>query len=215
MFRVASSRLAQSLFPVRCPGCGREGEPACAECIGLVERAPQLAPPLGIDQWIAPYAYDGVVRDIVARVKYRNQRHALEWLGAEISRAGANACRRAEVEVVTWIPTTRAHRRARGFDHAELLAHEVARGLGLPCRRLLFRVDDLAQTGRSAAQRHHGPEIGAFQDASRARIAIVDDVATTGATLRAAAYSLRVAGATSVLALTAARTSPTRRKPRD
>ena len=108
----------------------------CWACISEVAPAPQLAPPVGIDHWIAPFAYEGVIRDVVARAKYRNQRHALPWLATQIAAAAEPQCRSDAIEVITWIPTTRAHRNARGFDHAQILAKAVASLLRLPVRAM-------------------------------------------------------------------------------
>ena len=138
---------------------------------------------------------------LVGGVKYRGAHAATSWLADA-------ACRTLGPPlpaVVTWAPTTAARRRARGFDHAELLARRVARHLRRPVRRLLTRIDDRAQTGLAAADRRRGPQFMA-RALVPPSVLVVDDVATTGATLTGAAAALREAGAASVVALTAART---------
>jgi predicted amidophosphoribosyltransferase len=116
-----------------------------------------------------------------------------------------------EVDVVTWAPTSGARRRKRGYDQAELLARAVAWRLGVPCRRLLNRVEDGRgpQAGRSRAERLDGP---AFLARRRVRgvVLVVDDVVTTGATLRAAEVALMGAGARQVHAVAAAATPDVR-----
>src|SRR3712207_7831548 len=57
---------------------------------------------------------------LVARLKYRNARASLAWL----ARAMAALVDRRGTDVVTWVPTTPARRRQRGFDQAELLRSE-------------------------------------------------------------------------------------------
>jgi predicted amidophosphoribosyltransferase len=148
----------------------------------------------------------------VARVKYRNQRQALAWLAdalaAEVARALRDRGGAAAGVVVTWAPTTEAHRRSRGFDHGELLARAVARRLRLPCRRLLRRTAGPPQTGRpAAARRASGPGFAAAARVDRGGVVVlVDDVVTTGATLRSAAVALREAGVRTVVPAAIART---------
>ncbi|MFI5053246.1 MAG: ComF family protein, partial [Acidimicrobiia bacterium] len=127
------------------------------------------------------------------------------WLAAamveEVQRVGA------PFGVVTWAPTTPERRRRRGFDPAELLARAVARRVRAGCATLLVRRPGPPQTGLGAVARQCGPQFTARR-AAPSRVLLVDDVATTGATLAAAAITLRDAGAREIVALTAARTPP-------
>jgi predicted amidophosphoribosyltransferase len=165
--------------------------------------APSLPPPVGIDQCHAALLYAGAGRELVARLKYRNARSSLRFLAA----AMASLVDPAMVDVVTWVPTTPARRRQRGFDHAQLLARAIARRTGRPCRPLLRRLPGPAQTGLPLAERRLGPPIVARHHAPP-RILLVDDVVTTGATASVAARALRAAGATHVQLVAAARTPP-------
>jgi predicted amidophosphoribosyltransferase len=82
----------------------------------------------------------------------------------------------------------------------------VARRLRRPARRLLVRTTDVAQTGRSAAERWSGPAFAGVRRPGAGRVLLVDDVVTTGATVAAAARTLRLCGASGVVVLTLART---------
>jgi len=111
---------------------------------------------------------------------------------AAVVRASSHAGALGEV---TWVPTSNARRRQRGFDQAELLARAVARELDRPCRSRLVRAPGPAQTGRSRTERLRGPTfsiVGGHGDPSA--VLVVDDVLTTGATVSAAASTLRSAG---------------------
>jgi predicted amidophosphoribosyltransferase len=193
------------LFATTCPGCGASGVAPCRRCAAALRPAPALPRPAGVDGCAAVVAYEGVARGVVGGVKYRNARAVVRPL----ARAMAAAARpwAAEVDVVTWAPTTAARRRRRGFDHAELLARAVARALGRPCRPLLQRRDAVAQTGRSRLERHVGPSMAVRPGvAVPPRVLLVDDVVTTGATVSAAAAALRGAGAARVWIVAGART---------
>src|SRR5688572_21834031 len=201
--------LVEAIFPTMCPGCGGRGDPICAACAGALRPAPHVRPPPGVDDWVAPLAYEGVARDLVARVKYRDARAALPWLAGAVTAAVLARWPPGDVDAVTWAPTTPARRRRRGFDHAELLASAVARALGLPVVAALRRRPGPPQTGLPSAARRAGPAFLARAPVPT-RLLLVDDVATTGATLAAAARTLRAAGGRRILAATAARTPPRR-----
>lgn len=177
--------------------------------------APSMSPPPGVDVCRALLVYDGAGRELVARLKYRNERASLGWLADGM----AGLLHPPEGAVVTWVPTVGRRRRRRGFDQAELLARAVARRWQLPAVPLLRRRSGPPQTGRSRAERLGGVGIEARRELpGRARdgpvpVVLVDDVVTTGATLRCGAQALRAAGATWVGAVVAARTPPHHLRP--
>jgi predicted amidophosphoribosyltransferase len=212
--------VLDALFPIGCAGCGAPGAPVCTPCTMRLRRPPAAPPPPGVDGWAAAFAYDGPARELVARVKYRNARATLPWIAAHAVDAlrGSGALddhdvKRHGAPLVTWAPTTPARRRARGFDPAELLARAVCRQLLAPCHALLRRLPGPPQTGLAAADRRAGPRFVPSRSARRRLqssrspvVVVVDDVATTGATLSASALTLRSIGVCRVVALTAART---------
>jgi predicted amidophosphoribosyltransferase len=113
---------------------------------------------------------------------------------------------RATLHLVTWAPTSARRRRDRGYDQAQLLAVAVARALGVPSRATLVRARSAdPQTGSSRSERLSRVGFAARRPIA-GRLVLVDDVVTTGATLRAAAQALRRAGAESVIAIAAAAT---------
>jgi predicted amidophosphoribosyltransferase len=156
----------------------------------------------GVASCRSAFVYDDCARTLLLALKYRNRRDAVAFLASELAALIA-----PESEAVTWVPTTTARRRARGFDQAELLARGVGRRTGLPVRSLLRRVDGDPQTGRGVAARHDGPRFSARPTRRvPSSVVLVDDIATTGATLRAAAAVLAGAGCRTIHARTVAST---------
>jgi predicted amidophosphoribosyltransferase len=161
---------------------------------------PSLPVPPGLVTCRALVAYDDAARDVLTALKNRDHRaHVAELAGPLAALAPL-----ADGLVVTWAPTSRRRRRARGFDQAELLARAVARRLGRPARRLLERVPGPPQAGRSLDDRIANPRFVAVRRCS-APVLLIDDVATSGATLSRAASALRGAGAPAVHGLVVAR----------
>jgi predicted amidophosphoribosyltransferase len=161
---------------------------------------PSLPAPPGLVTCRALVAYDDVARDVLTALKNHDERAHVAEL------AGPLAALVPDVDglVVTWAPTSDRRRRARGFDQAELLARAVARRLRRPARRLLRRVPGPPQAGRSHDERLANPRFATVRPCA-APVLLIDDVATSGATLSRAASVLRRAGAPAVHGLVVAR----------
>jgi len=183
----------------------------CVACWSRLRPAPAIDPPAGLHACCALLSYEGTARDLIVGLKYRNARAVLDRIGGALALVvEAEPLHRqdAPIDVVTWAPTARHRRRERGYDQAQLLAHAVARRLGLACRPLLDRHDGPVQTGRNRADRLIGPVFVVRPVRTRVapRVLLIDDVLTTGATLQAGAHALRELGVTRVDGATAAYT---------
>jgi predicted amidophosphoribosyltransferase len=192
--------VLELLFPVRCVVCDALGASPCGTCSQRLRPAGVVPVPPALDSCTALLVYEGVARELITGLKYRNRRSTLPRLVSALAGLPVPV-----VDDITWAPTSAVRRRTRGFDQAELIARELARRVGLPCRRSLRRVSNVPQTGRSLAARLEGPSFAATRP-TRARLLLVDDVITTGATLTAAARALRRAGASEVHGVVVART---------
>jgi predicted amidophosphoribosyltransferase len=192
------------IFISTCAGCNEPGDVLCRRCrFSLVTTAP-VTTPTGVR---AAMPFDGVARHAVLSLKFRNRRGVARQLGALMVRrllpqGGASR----PVDLVTWAPTSSSRIAERGFDQAELLARAVARELGVPCRRLLYRSHGEPQAGRDRLGRLAGPSFRARAPRAGMRVLLVDDVVTTGATLEAARRSLIAAGIADVTCIAAAAT---------
>lgn len=197
------------VMPARCAGCESLGPSPCASCAARLRPAPALAPPPGLDNLEALLRYDDHARAFVTAVKYRNARASITGLADALASLVLDGVGGGGLDVITWAPTTPQRSRQRGFDQAELLARAIAGRVHRPVRCCLRRLPGPHQTGRGAQQRHHGPVFVALEGVD-ARVLVVDDVCTTGATLSAAADTLRRAGARDVRGAVMARTPRSR-----
>ncbi len=200
------------IFATLCAGCNQPGTILCNRCRFSLASASSQVSEIGI---VAALPFEGVARQVVHGLKYRNRRQVARAL----ARLMVRRARVGMVDMVTWAPTSGARARSRGYDQAELLARAVAAELGVPCRRLLYRSHGASQTGHTRAQRLQGPSFRARAGRAQLRVLLVDDVVTTGATLSAAREALLSAGVGTVHCLAAAATpsvrqslKPTRRR---
>ena len=227
MIDVILEVLSTSLYPPRCPLCGREpARRGPGPCRGCRRRLVPLAPgcgrcaepgpgdPCERCEWSAPgpdrvraccpYGTEGpggLLREAIHAWKYRADLAS----GAALAALFVERTRRfpLEADLVASVPTTRRRLLRRGFDPAAELARAIAADRGLPRRDVLRRVDARgSQTALGRADRDRNVR-GAFRVGSPAEVAgrailLVDDVLTTGATTGACAHALRRAGARSV-----------------
>jgi len=157
--------------------------------------------------------YDGTIKELVRRFKFDHARAAYKPLATLIATSLPFF---ATGWTVVPVPTVAAHIRQRGYDHALLMAKEVAKQKNLPLQRLLRRSRDNRQVGANRAERQAQSK-GVFESKNAAgkRIVLIDDVCTTGATLTAAAAALKSAGATEVQAAVVAWQQPKLYKKKD
>ena len=187
-------------------GLQRIEPPLCARCgaptVWPVERCRECAGRrLGFASARAAVGYDAAARRLVHAWKERGLRR----LAAEAAQLVAERIATPEVDALTFVPADRIRRLERGHNPAERLALELAALWELPCLPLLERTRGGRQRGSTAAERR--TVRGAFRATGQAprKVAVVDDVYTTGATAAAAATALRAAGARRVEAVAFAR----------
>jgi ComF family protein len=217
--RVAG-RLLDAAFPAACAGCGAEGASLCAACLPALAARRGTPPgvPLGLPssvplpllqlEWCAPYA--GIVRSAIHALKYAGERRLAVPLGAAIAVRWAEAG--AGGQLLVPVPIHAERRRIRGYDQAVLLAEAAAAGLRLPTHAALARARPTRpqfELGREHRMLNVADAFlvreGSKSAVSGRWIVLVDDVATTGATLVACAHALLAAGASGVSACTLAR----------
>lgn len=198
--------VALPALPSACPLCAlpAAGATICGAC---------LAHPPPFARTVAAYVYAFPVDRLLQQLKYAGQLALADWAGAALAQAvdRSTAARQAaeRPDCIVALPLGRARQRERGFNQAHEIATRVARRLQLPIARSLTRIaGGPPQAALSWSQRSANVRgVFAAGDCARgARIALVDDVITTGATLAEAARTLLRAGAAQVECWVVART---------
>jgi len=216
------------LFPQWCVGCGKEGDFICQACR---QSLPRIMPPIcpkcgkpqlsgilcpGCTSWQAkidgirsPFRFDGVIRQAIHQLKYRN----LRALAATLANLLQDylVTHPMSGEVLVPVPLHQKRLRERGYNQSSLLAKELGKLTHLPV------VDDclirhryaLPQTKTLTVDERQSNVANAFtcrdQRLRDKQVLLIDDVSTSGSTLDACAAALKAAGATSVWGLVLAR----------
>lgn len=237
LLSLHSHALLDLLMPRHCVMCGAPCGAAnvCSPCREDLPRAVQVctscALPLGRSadricgpclrrpppwqQAVAGLVYGFPVDRLVCRLKFSHDLSCLEVLALEL----IDALHRAGEErpdFIAPVPLHRTRQFTRNFNQADLLARRLGKALGTPVHgRLLVRTRRTpAQSGLDADQRRRNIR-GAIACRARnaislrgRRVAIVDDVMTTGATLAECCRALKGAGASGISVWVAARAPP-------
>jgi ComF family protein len=208
----------------KAPTCGACGIPLILDPAGGLPQCSRRGPKRSRRRpsLVTAYGpYEGRLRDLVRALKYSGCRRLARPLAGMMSRAlaGAGLVTHARESVIVAVPLSRKRMAERGYNQAHLLACGLRRAIGekgRPAARLeraLIRVKAAPpQTSLSRRERLRNPRgVYAVDRRHRSRIVgsrvlLVDDVLTTGATLRACARALTREGAREVMAVVLART---------
>ena len=187
------SRLVPMSEPC-CPVCGVPSDSETRPCLGCVASPPPQTATL---LW---GSYDGILRRTILALKHGGHDELARPLGRRLSATLGLAPWHGAITLVSSVPSHGLRRLRRGASAAGLLSTEVARNLCRPRVHALHRHGLNRQAGRTRAQRTRLAR-GSFSARGRLHghhVLLVDDVCTTGTTLRRAAESLLSAGAESV-----------------
>ncbi len=218
--------IVNLIFPPRCVGCRGRGAWLCRACqSGLshlpAEHCPICARPRGaaavcepclreppeFDRLLCAFIFEGAMRHVIHQLKYRGARYLAEPL-AQLMLDEVEPI--TPPDVVVPVPLHPARHAWRGYNQSALLADVIGESIGVPVRESCLRRirDTPAQVSLSGPERWLNVR-GAFEatpEFLRGRsVLLIDDVATTGSTLRAASLALKNAGATRVDAMVLAR----------
>jgi len=221
--RVCGEALREvSRVPV-CAKCLRDPQPLLAEHFCVACRTPFVnAFPLdesgrctlcrlgltGFDAVYSYGSYEGALRKLIHLFKFEK----IHTLAGPLAKFLVLALPREErFDVITPMPLHWRRRWERGFNQSELLAREIGKRWNVPVKKAVQRVKPTApQAGLTNAKRR--ANVSAAFEARKnmplkgARVLLVDDVMTTGATAAACSRALKRAGAAHVALLAVART---------
>jgi ComF family protein len=199
------------LCPPRCAFCERRGVhgvcPACEKTLPYAENPLREGAPFG--RCVSPLRYEGAVRQSLLRFKFRGGQSAAEGYAQLMARVIAEEFP-GEFDCITYVPVSEQRRRQRGYDQAQRIAVELGKLWDTPPQTLLRKIfDNRPQSGITSREERKGNVLGVYEAADTehiqgARVLLVDDIITTGATLGECVRGLKAAGAQSVVCATVA-----------
>lgn len=198
--------LLDILFPehLACHLCNEEAivDPlgVCEECMVEMRPCSQLPKVVGIQEICAGYIYNDVFEQAVARFKYHNAIYLSSFF-AELIRIPEGW----GIDCIVPVPLHERKQKQRGYNQSELIARHCAQRFNIPLRTDILKrvVDTPSQTRMSRKERQKSVR-DAFcaSPIEGVSILLIDDIVTTGSTLRACAKTLNEAGAAAIFAAT-------------
>ncbi len=216
--------VKNAVWPRRCPACHDAVRPFGASvCAGCEKRFPyingrtcricgkELADPArdvcagcrrvdnGLAGGVALFRYEGTARESVAKFKYEGRREYADFYAQALAARFGEKLLSFAPQLIVPVPVHKSRLRERGYNQAAEIARRLGRLLGVPAAE-----DLLLREKRTEAQKELGAQAraenlaGAFRAVRRAddtpRVLLVDDIFTTGLTMRACAAALKAAG---------------------
>lgn len=216
---TVSTYFLELFFPRQCAGCGAFDEDLCASCIAKLEPSlyscifcglenndgrtcPRCKKNFFLDGFCSSVSYhDPLAQKIISAFKYRNHRNLAVPIASLMRKTGAPAG-----DTLLALPLASPRRSERGYNQAHLLARELANiaSLSILDPSPLLKIHSTPQQAKAKSRQDRFLQIkNAFaltnvSAIAGKRIILVDDVATSGATLNEAAWVLKEGGAYSV-----------------
>jgi ComF family protein len=149
------------------------------------------------------------LRDALLSLKYKNNIGLAQYLSSELIHVFQSTG--WEIDFISPIPLSKSHSRDRGYNQAQLLAYPLSLGLQVPMvTNAVTRIKETAkQVDLSREERFKNVEDAFYGNPAKLlnkKVLLVDDIVTTGATLRSCSKAMLQAGCESIFCLTVART---------
>lgn len=202
--------ILRLLFPNKCAVCGevlKDGA-VCDKCFKKIRF---MHGNIENDIFAAAFEYDDISSKLIYKFKFRGRKYIADTLCGYMEKRFYECFSDMPFSCITYVPMSKGAKRRRGFNQAELLAQKLSERLAIPCEDMLKKV-------KKNRPQHTLPEKeritnvrGVYKATNNTscigrHVLLIDDVITTGSTVRECRAELLRAGAASVTVLCAAKT---------
>jgi competence protein ComFC len=201
-------------IPQLCNGCGRELKgynnfKLCSICLDRIcyydendenNNGEHRGRELAFDDCVIACSYEGLVREMIHRIKYKDKREIAITIAAIM--AHKNKGNIAKYHYIVPVPISNRKLKKRGYNHTKLIATELSSYFNIPVLDCLIRIRDTQpQVLFNTNDRWYNVEdcFKCNQTLLGKKIILVDDIVTTGATANFCAVELKKSGAESVI----------------
>jgi len=210
-------KIVEFIFPKTCPICHRIGKDICAKCESAFEPAKLKCSvcskhnPAGLtcedclkkyspDQLLALYRYDGALKELIHKFKFEDITAAAEYFADELSKK--IDWKRYEDFTIVPVPISFWRKFYRGYNQCEIIAKSLSRKIGLPVEKLLACTSRIPQSQIEDYNLRKENIKGKFFLLGKKvpeNVIVLDDIYTSGATLKEICRVLKRGGAKKVI----------------
>jgi len=194
------------LFPRVCVGCGKEGKYICDKCKVFISECESTETRVSenLDGLISVWDYDGLIKELIQMIKYQGVADIIKELISQVNLD-------IYCSYITYVPMFRKREKRRGFNQAEIIAKELAKKSETRSLSLLEKVVDTEDQTKLDKEKRIENVKGSFKSCvklslTQREVLLVDDIFTTGATMRECCKVLKQSGIKKVWGFTLART---------
>ena len=196
------------LLPKKCVGCGKEGSYICEKCGLFLSEAPSVFSEKDLEEIISIWEYEGIIKKIIYKIKYAGMFDAIDELVEKAFQVREPYI--PEDTTITFVPMYAKKEKERGFNQAELIARKIGKITNREVLALLKKTkntpsqtelnkEERAANVKDVFKREEG--VSCYNN-----VLLVDDIWTSGATMRECAKALRRSGVGKIWGFTLART---------
>ena len=207
LIKIIYKSILEIIYPIEnyCIICNEnEYKGICDICKSKITRIKNC------DEDIISYGYyGGVIKDLILKFKYKNNFTAGDILSQFLEEYILENIDYKQF-IITYIPMTKKAKRKRGFNQCEYIAKKIADSLDIRCEKMLIKVKNTQEQKRLRKDERKQNISGSFDivkniNLENKKIILIDDVTTTGFTIKEAYNVLKKYGAKEIKLLTLAK----------